>query len=277
MNSRFATKGKAKESSILPWLNIAAYVLMIVFNALAELLPINGVTTGEVSEAYPNLFAPADISFAIWGLIYFLLLVFVLCQAGLFKRYAPDRFLISRRIGILFILSSFFNIAWLFCWHYYRIPLSLLCMLGLLFVLALIYSRISGLKLFCRERLFAQLPFSVYFSWITVAAITNVSTALKSVQWDGFGLSEVVWTMVMLFAGLVISLCVILSKSDPAYGFVSVWAYLGIYIKHASADGFNGAYPIILKTSAICAVILLLASLVTLVSNIKKCRVSSKR
>jgi hypothetical protein len=42
---------------------------MIVLNVLANALPLGGRTTGEISDAYPNLFAPAGYTFAIWGLI----------------------------------------------------------------------------------------------------------------------------------------------------------------------------------------------------------------
>jgi hypothetical protein len=41
-----------------------------------------------------------------------------------------------------------------------------------------------------RERLAVHVPFSVYFGWITIASIANVSAALVSVGWDGFGLAN---------------------------------------------------------------------------------------
>ena len=44
---------------------LAAYLVMILVNALANILPINGITTGEVSDSYPNLFAPAGLTFAM--------------------------------------------------------------------------------------------------------------------------------------------------------------------------------------------------------------------
>ena len=58
----------------------AAYLAMVAVNFLANSLPINNRSTGEISDAYPNLFAPAGLAFSIWGLIYLLLGVFVLYQ-----------------------------------------------------------------------------------------------------------------------------------------------------------------------------------------------------
>ncbi len=50
-----------KESGIkvLKFLNVLSFVLMVTVNALANILPINGITTGGVADSYPNLFAPA--------------------------------------------------------------------------------------------------------------------------------------------------------------------------------------------------------------------------
>ena len=33
--------------------------------------------------------------------------------------------------------------------------------------------------------------FSIYFAWVTLATVLNVSSALKFYNWDGFGVSEV--------------------------------------------------------------------------------------
>jgi hypothetical protein len=57
-----------------------AYVAMVTVNFLANGLPINNRSTGAISDAYPNLFAPAGPAFAIWGLIYLLLGGYVLYQ-----------------------------------------------------------------------------------------------------------------------------------------------------------------------------------------------------
>ena len=62
---------------------LMAYVVMVVVNALANIVPIGGNTSGEVSDAYANLFAPAGFTFAIWSVIYVLLALHVAWQIGL--------------------------------------------------------------------------------------------------------------------------------------------------------------------------------------------------
>jgi len=59
---------------------LAAYGFMIGMNILANALPINGLTTGEVSDNFENLFAPTGLTFSIWGLIYLFLGGYTLYQ-----------------------------------------------------------------------------------------------------------------------------------------------------------------------------------------------------
>jgi len=238
----------------------AAYVLMVAVNALANILPINGVNTGQVSDAYLNLFAPAGLTFSIWGLIYILLGIYVLYQLGLFR----DKGLAARRTGPepvarLFILSSLANAAWIFAWHYSLMGLSLILMLVILVCLILIGRMNRPETMTSRERFMVRLPFSVYFGWITVATIANVTTWLVSIGWQGWGIPETTWTVLMIGAGLLIGVSTMLTLRDAAYGLVLIWAYGGIYLKHTSGDGFAGMYPSVITMVLACMALLVAA------------------
>ncbi|MGO1368662.1 MAG: tryptophan-rich sensory protein, partial [Senegalia sp. (in: firmicutes)] len=139
---------------------IITYIAMIATNALANILPINGLTTGEVSDSFENLFAPAGLTFSIWGLIYLLLGLYSLYQAGLF-RDNNRRVKLLNSVGIIFSISSIANAAWIFSWHYKVLSLSILLMLVILISLITIVKKIN------KEKLFISLPFSIYFGWIT--------------------------------------------------------------------------------------------------------------
>ncbi len=103
-----------------------SYIIMILVNALANIIPINGVTSGEVSDFYGNLFAPAGVTFSIWGVIYFLLLLYTIYQFGfLQKGVDPYKEELLKKIGIYFSISSILNAIWIFTWHYRIIELSL--------------------------------------------------------------------------------------------------------------------------------------------------------
>lgn len=116
---------------------VVTFVAMVVVNALANIMPLNGISTGAVSDSYPNLFAPAGFAFAIWGLIYLLLALYTLYQLGLFRgtdKKDDDRLL--SETGILFSVSSLVNTTWIFTWHYRIIPLSMVLIATILICLA---------------------------------------------------------------------------------------------------------------------------------------------
>ncbi|MCF8020140.1 MAG: tryptophan-rich sensory protein [Vallitaleaceae bacterium] len=221
---------------------VITYIIMVATNALANILPINGVNTGAVSERYSNLFAPAGITFTIWGLIYLLLLGHVVYQLVAIK--TPDNYnkKMLYEIGILFSISSITNTIWIFMWHYDHIGITLFLMLILLLTLIAIRTRIEKYTLNLTQKLWVRLPFSIYFGWITVATIANVTTYLVSIQWMGFSLPESFWTNIILFVGGIIGIMTLIRFRDMAYGFVIVWAYMGILIKHLSPEGYKGDY-----------------------------------
>ncbi len=60
--------------------NVIGFIVVIIVNYLAVSIPLGGMTTGQLSDLYPNLFVPAALTFSIWGLIYLLFLGFVVWQ-----------------------------------------------------------------------------------------------------------------------------------------------------------------------------------------------------
>jgi hypothetical protein len=53
------------------------FLLMVTVNALANRLPINGENTGQISNYYPNLFAPAGFTFAIPEVVWTVIMIAV--------------------------------------------------------------------------------------------------------------------------------------------------------------------------------------------------------
>ncbi|MFB9324799.1 hypothetical protein ACFFSY_02445 [Paenibacillus aurantiacus] len=86
------------------------------------------------------------------------------------------------------------------------------------------------------ESLLVRLPFSLYLGWISVATIVNISVALYKSGWDGFGISDATWTIVVLAFGTVLAFVVGGKYSDPYYVLVFVWAYIAIAYKQHSYD-----------------------------------------
>ena len=171
--------------------NTLSFVAVVVVNSLANILPLNNVSTGELSDSYPNYFVPAGYVFSIWLVIYLLLLGFTVRQL----RRGGDDAETLRKIGWLFVVSNVFNFVWIFIWHWRLVALSLLAMFGLLASLIMIYLRLDiGRAQVSREvRIYYHLPFSVYLGWITVAPIANIVAFLVSSGWESYGTAAAYW------------------------------------------------------------------------------------
>lgn len=229
-----------------------AYLAMVAVNFMANGLPINNRSTGEISDAYPNLFAPAGPAFAIWGLIYLLLGAYVLYQFVKKDQKSEDFF---RKINPLFIATSIANISWIFAWHYDFIGLSVLIMGALLILLIKIADILRTEQFTSIQKLFIWAPFSVYFGWITVATIANITVFLVSIGWNGFGMADFVWTSIILLVGAMIGIWRMRKDRNIAYGMVLIWAYSWVLFKHLSAGGFDGQYPSIITTVIVCLIL----------------------
>lgn len=239
---------------------LSTFLIMVIVNALANILPINGLTTRQVSESYPNLFTPAPVTFAIWGVIYLLLAAYTLYQLGYFQDfYARPRVALNEKVGILFSISSLANAAWIFAWHYHKIPLTMILMVVILLCLLSINHTLSEEKLTTREKYFIRLPFSVYFGWITVATIANATVLLVSRGWNGWGLSEPGWAIIIIVVGMLIGAATTIRYRDIVYGFVLIWAYTGILIRYESETGYAGQYRGVTATVLICLALFLAA------------------
>ena len=70
--------------------NLVSVLGTLAFNTWVSVRPLNGVTTGEVSAAYPTLITPPGWVFSIWGVIYAALLVFAFYQARPAQRSRPS-------------------------------------------------------------------------------------------------------------------------------------------------------------------------------------------
>jgi len=208
---------------------VIATLVTFVINGLANALPLNGLTTGEVSDSFKVFFVPSGYVFAIWGLIYLLLIGYTIFQALPAQREHS----VLRKIGWWYVVASAANSIWIFMWHYQQFPLTLVFMGLLLGSLIAIYLPlgIARKPAAMSEKLFIRLPFSVYLGWITVATIANISDVLYYLNWNGFGLDPQLWAVIMLAAALVIAAIMAVNRRDAAYLAVLIWAFVGIAVK----------------------------------------------
>jgi translocator protein len=220
--------------------NVIAFVLTLVVNGLANTTLIGGRTTADISNLYPTLITPAGYVFAIWGIIYALLFIFIVYHALPGQRNSA----FLQKVSFLFILSCVFNVAWLFLWQNNYVTYSIILIVAFLITLEEIYRRlqIGKSEVSLKERVFVHLPFSVYFGWVTVATFANIAVALSQASIVKWEVSDAVAAIVLLAILLVIVLRVLVARKDVAYGLVAVWALVGIAVNQTVSEVVYTAY-----------------------------------
>lgn len=211
--------------------NIVIFVIMVFVNYLSGTGAINGTTIAEISNANNNLFTPAGYAFSIWGLIYLMLLGFVIYQSrSLFRKVRDDQFIF--RTGWWFVLSCFANIMWITFWLYGYMEYSILAIFVLLFSLMKIVTK-NQMELWdapISVIAFLWWPFVFYSGWITVASIANVAAYLTSIEWSAWGYSEVSWAVTMIIIAGIINLAVTWRRNMREFALVGAWALIAISV-----------------------------------------------
>ena len=213
-------------------LMVLSLVLVLVMNILANVLPINGLTTGEISDRFPVLFVPAGYVFSIWGLIYLALIAFT-AYSLTSKGMADERI---DAMSWWFIAANLFNTAWILLWHNLAFNLTLIAIFGLLVSLIAIYlmlgvgkSERGGL-----EKLLVEVPFGIYLGWATVAVVANVTQVLFFGGWRGDPLNEPVWAVIMLVVASLLGLMMVFTRQETAFSLVLAWAFIGIWVAQSA-------------------------------------------
>lgn len=244
-------------SKILSIINTVLFIGVITINALANILPINNYTTGELSDMIPNLFVPAGLTFSIWGIIYIMLAILVV--ANIFVSFKRDTKEIEL-VNILLSINFLFNTFWILTWHYRLIYLSLAVMFVIFSTLQLLDKTIYR-STFKEKKIYYYLPISIYFGWISVATIANITAVLVTIGWRGEPLTEEIWTVIIISAGAIIASIKVIKHKNIPFVLVFIWAYTGIIIKRLNTAP---VYSSIIFTAAISIFTIVIASIYSL-------------
>jgi hypothetical protein len=212
--------------------NSVTFIMVLLFNYLAGTGAFNNASVGEISDRYNNLFTPAGYAFAIWGLIYLFLFVFVGYQWFVWLKKRDDEYI--NATGIWFIISNIANGTWIIAWTNDWIGLSLFLIMLLLVSLVILMFRLR-LEIWdapVRIIAFIWWPICIYLGWIIVATLANLAAYSVSLNSAGsFALQEG-WVVVMIiFAATAYALLIYFRNMREA-AIVGVWALVAIAVNH---------------------------------------------
>lgn len=252
--------------------NAIAFVAANVISYLSNTGIFSGKTIGEVSDKYDALFVPAGFTFAVWGVIYAGLYAFVIYHLVIAFRESAEHELNKelKTIGWLFVVNNIATAAWVVVWIREMLIVSVALILIQLITLILINIRLNiyNPAKSLGSKLFTQFPLGIYFAWICIATIANISSSLLGLGWDGGEISAQNWTVILVAIAALLSLFIILSQRNVFFGLVVIWALYGIVSKRQS-EGAELYQPIIV-TAWICMALIALVVLIQFVRNIRQ-------
>jgi len=229
-----------KKVKTLAILNFIFFFVACFISNISQTKIFGGVTNADISNKYETVFTPAGITFAIWGVIYVSLFGFTIYH--LIRAYKDDVHSEASqavlKIGNLFIINNIATTIWVFAFAYEYIFSSMILIIIQLITLLMIFIRLNLFDIHKSfiNKLFTQFPLSIYFAWLCVANVANISLYLVSIGWGGFGISESVWAIILILITLTIAVYIILIKRNPFFGVVILWAIYGIYLKRIQID-----------------------------------------
>jgi len=239
---------------LLQILNILFFTATIYVNYASSVGVFNNSTQAAISGKYQTLFTPASYGFSIWGIIYLLLLGFVIYQSrSLFVTVPDDRFI--EKTGGWFILSCIANSLWCYLFVCDHILLSTFVIFFILFCLLQILQRnkIKRNKAPITTIVFLWWPFIIYSGWLTVACIANVTIYLTKIGWDGWGLSPQGWTFILIGIATLLNLIVTWRQNMREFALVGAWGLVAIGV--ANTEG----YQAITQMAYVCAGLLIVS------------------
>ena len=219
-----------KKEILVKLLNIVGFLAALYVNYLSVVTQLGGRSIRELSDKYANLFTPSNQTFAIWSLIYTLVVIFLIAQ--FLPSYKSTRFCNSYH----FLISCSLNGAWIVAWQLEYIGVSLLIMFALLATLAIINQQADAEKL-----LLPKIVFGVYLGWICIATIANITTWLVSFKLTIPFSIQVFITLAILIVAAIIVAWIMKMLANPFLAIAVAWAFYGVYVKRI-ADVSEIAY-----------------------------------
>ena len=235
--------------ALLKVLNAFAFVAMVAINVLAQVMPLGGMTTAEISALYPIYLTPIGLSFSIWSLIYIAMGWFVIQQFISKDNNA------TQKVGGLFAATCALNIGWIISWHYQIMLLAVISIIALWMLLLLIDSRMKGEKWYLRG------GFAIYYAWITAAtAIQIVVYISKMIPIVNGSIVSIAVTVAAIMILTGFGLEKVLREKDNFFGLTIAWALLGILLKQITggAATFN---PIVEAFSGFAFLLIIAAAI----------------
>ena len=199
----------------------ASYAVMVLCNGLFETLHLAGTTANQVANEVFVWFMPAGYAFAIWGLIYIALAVW-LVRYTVTVRDIPMQGISA--MAKLFAASCVLNVAWLTLFHFRLVSFAMLVLIGLWGVVMAMYRIMHDTA----EAPADRIPLSLYTAWLTVALVVNATCLITRFFNGGIALLNGPSSLVIAAGVLALGFILYRAFDDVVFSAVTIWAVVGV-------------------------------------------------
>lgn len=212
---------------------VIAIVGSFIGSGAAGGTPIQDAAGGALAaDATP--IAPGTGAFSIWSVIYIGLIAYAIWQFLPGQKADPRQ----RRLGYPVAASLILNAAWILSIQFDLLPLSVPVIVLLLAVLVSAFritlaSRPKNIV----ETVVADGTIGLYLGWVSIATAANVTALLVAAGFEGFGLSESAWAVIVIaVAGAVGVLLAIHGHGRLAPAASLSWGLAWVAIARLTGD-----------------------------------------
>jgi len=213
--------------------------------------PIQDAAGGALS-ADATVIAPAGSAFGIWSVIYFGLIGYAVWQM-LPKQSSTE---LHRRVGYWVAASLVLNAAWILSIQFDMLALSVPVITLLLAVLIrayLITVRLPAAGAI--DAIVTDGTVGLYLGWVCVATAANITAWLVAVGFTGFGVSEDVWGVIIVFvAGAIGIALTVRGRAHFSPALSLSWGLAWVAVGRLSGD-------LISQPTAVAAIVVVAAVL----------------
>lgn len=215
---------------------LLAIIVSAFFVFKAYFFELNGQATIDLFDRLPLFFSTSNITFIFWIFLFGSLFFWV--DMNMKKR--KTNLFVTKFQTFLFVFAIILQVVSIIQWHGDHFFISILLVMAQLLTLFILYLTYPITNDFLRLRA----PIAIYFSWVTFIFFIKVSYLLVYIEWDGFGLSNALWSVIFMTIGVLISLHLRYHHFDISYPLVFIWGYFGIVLEY----GFD---ELLITTAAI--------------------------
>ncbi|OCS86924.1 hypothetical protein [Caryophanon tenue] len=207
-----------------------ATIFIMIACWLTNFMPLHGDAAFDIVLRFPVPIMPSQFVLFYWIVVYIALFYWIFVNV----RHSPKAPHINRLQTVLYTLTCIANFFTFMTWQQQLYILSVL--FALLAVCLILY--MYQLYPIGDRSWSGRLPISLFFSFLMCLFIWEFSFVLTYYEWQRFGMSIDLWSVVTITIVALLALVVRYFFDDPAFVCAFIWLFICIVIEYGWTNLF---------------------------------------